>query len=156
MMKKNLFIVLSLACFSLLQAQPNPAQLKRALHEKYPDLPLEDKVIAIHFWQAADPVSRETSQAFQKTFLTYKDAKLQGGREGLLVVLIPKTGAEEITTSILEEDGLKGVLLLGRNDLSFQLSPSMNNVIYNAAGQEIKRNVAPAEVFNTIRTLVTR
>lgn len=130
-------------------------KLKQLVAVSQPGLVLENKLIAFNVWSVNDPVSRETNKDFEKAFRVYESARLRGGSKGIVVIAINRDNLSEEALQALSGDGVTQLLKAGIADWTGD-SAGIHNIVYDAEGREVYRNLAPGAVYNSIRQLITR
>jgi hypothetical protein len=150
---KKLLILLFLAFIVKANAQTNLfTQLKNKLKIEHPEINLDNKLIALNVWSAADQNSREANKQFKKAYSVYEYAKLKGGSKGIVCLSINKT--DENAQIILVNDGVTKLIpikLDNENDLN-----ELNNIVYNSDGVIVYKNMLNENIFNLIHKLITR
>jgi hypothetical protein len=154
---KRIFILLIVIC----AAYNGKAQsvlfekVKQEIAAKYPGLNTDHKLIAVNFWSMDDPESRERNRIFNRNFNIYKFAKLKGGRYGMITVAvcIDEDGAEPRIA--ISRDGAKDLLILdgpegGPEILRFK------NIIFDAEGNVVYKDLAADDISASINKLITR
>ena len=127
-------------------------KIKSQFKSQYPEINLENKLIAISFWTSSDLSSRDTNKQFNKVYTTYEFAKLKGGLKGIVCISINKTA--ENASIILTKDGVSKLIQISNIDLND--IGTLANVVYDALGNEVYKNIAPEKIFESINKLITR
>lgn len=152
-MKKITLIVLLVAGMNVLQAQSDLfIKIKKAIVENYPDVTIENKLIAVNFWSTSNEQSREVNKQFNKAYKIYEFAKLKGGSKGLVAVAINNEGAA--TATILNKDGATKLITLNSIDIS--TTNEFTNVVFDYQGNEVYKNTLPEKIAESINKLITR
>jgi hypothetical protein len=151
-MKKLLLIITLFFCKTFI-AQINYNFLVSEIKKQHPQLELQNKLISVNVWSAENIESREANKAFQKTFTTYEFAKLKGGLKGVVCFLINKDNANE-SAIILNKDGIVKPIIL--KDLDPTLVSNLSNVVFDANGNEVYKNLPSSNVFKSFNQLITR
>ena len=157
MIYRLIFFTLLLTSTSSVFSQSNTfSQLKNKIHEKYPDLSLEDHIIAVNYWTVDDEQSRKNSVAFEKTVKVYHGAILKGGREGMIVISINGDNLNPEATIVLNKENIKLSFPFTAEETANIIPGKWCNVVYDSRGIELYRNLQDTQVFPSILNLVTR
>jgi hypothetical protein len=130
--------------------------LRKAITEQHPEIDLSEKLIAYHYWQINSAESRAQNLSFEKAAEVYRHAKLKGGSEGLLVVLINSVDAETEAQIVVKKDGIVYCIAITRENIDLQDSKSTTNGIIDARGRVIAEDIPSDRIFSTIQSLITR
>ncbi len=156
-MKKTLILLLCLLSFSVIQAQtPLFNKIKTLLQEQYPAIDVSDKLIAYNTWQLEDASTREKNEDFDKAHKIYHRAKLKGGTKGIVVVSVLTNGSLATAKTTLAYDGCLMLIPLDFGDLRKELTGAPQNMVFDAEGQEVYRNLEAGQVAASINKLITR
>jgi hypothetical protein len=155
-MKRILILLIFICTANFSKAQSVLFEkVKQEIADKYPGLNTDQKLIAVNFWSMNDPESRERNRVFNRNYNTYKFAKLIGGRYGMLAVAvcIDEEGTEPRIA--INRDGAKDLLILdaavaGPEILRFK------NIIFDAEGNIVYKDLAVDEIPASINKLITR
>lgn len=150
---KKLYIIFLFSALALCSKAQSDVflKVKKAIKENYPEINLENKLIAVNVWSASDQGSREANKQFNRVYYIYEFAKLKGGLKGLFCVTINKEG--DATTIILNKDGATKLLSLNKVDISL---PSNSNFVFDDQGKEVYKNISSDKIFESINKLITR
>ncbi len=147
---KNLLFILLIATSIKLNGQNNIyLDIKNKIAETYPDINLNNKLIAINFWESKNLESRECNKQFDKVYSVYEFAKLNGGSKGIIcfTVCIDENLAEISN----QKDGIKKLLALAVSS-----KDGLKNVVFNTNGEEVYKNIESKNIFENIHQLITR
>jgi hypothetical protein len=131
-------------------------KLKKAIELSHPEISTENKLIAFNIWSLADPESREVNKSFEKVYHTYQYAKLKGGRQGIVVVVISKDNLSGTAVITLHKDGVDKSVSVKAEDLPEISDGAATNMVFDSNGNEVYRNLPAAQVFSEIQQLITR
>jgi hypothetical protein len=150
--------ILFMVSFSFLVA---PAQedlckkVKDLLVERNPGIAISGKLIAVNFSSPGDALSREANRAFDRTFQTYRVAKLSGGRQGMIAVTIVKAESQRDAEIAISGDGLSNIVAL--SEQYFRLpEEGKKNIVFDAGCSVVYRDLAAGEIYESIQKLITR
>ena len=148
-----LFILL---CGTGLAQNPLHTRILELIRTQYPNISTTDKLIAYNAWGLEDQQGRDRNQSFDKAVSIYANARLKGGLKGLLVVSLCTDAAKGIAATVLEADGIARLLVLDKNDLGEIFAGAPRNMVFDASGAEVYRNLDAGEVLTSINKLITR
>ncbi|MDP3556986.1 MAG: hypothetical protein Q8T03_06395 [Bacteroidota bacterium] len=149
---KKLSLIFLFSIFAMfLNAQSDVyLKVKKAIQENYPEISLENKLIAINNWSANNQESREANKEFNRIYKIYEFAKLKGGLKGLVCVSINDEG--DGASIILNKDGASKLLQLNK----IEISTPNSNVVFDDKGNEVYKNISSDKIFESINKLITR
>jgi hypothetical protein len=127
-------------------------KLKSQLKSEHPEISLENKLIAVSFWSPDNSETREANKEFNKAYKMYEFAKLKGGFKGIVCLAVNKTG--ENASIILNKDGVNKVITL--NGIDIKSYSNLTNVVFDSQGNEVLKNIAHEQIFESIHNLITR
>jgi len=127
-------------------------KIKNELMKNHPEVLLDNKIIIVNYWSVNDQSNKEANLELNKTVTVFEHAKLKGGKKGVIGVIVcsdsNKTGVE---VSLNKGNLLKPYLLGG------DFSESVNkNIVYDAEGNIVYKNLSASELFDSIQQLITR
>jgi len=155
-MKKISFILLLSVLSVASSAQSDLYQkVRKMIEANYPDVPTQNRLIAVNFWAPGDMPSRELNKAFNKNYNTYKFARLKGGLQGLIGVAVCLDESRNQATVLLNKDGAGELVQFTLSDLKLSEKPC-NNVMFDSSGNKIYSDLQASEVFTKINQLLTR
>src|SRR5690606_24553094 len=108
--------------------------LKKLIYERYPDIDLNEKLIAYNIWSVDDAESRELNKSFEKTVEVFGLAKLKGGRKGILVVAINRDKLNTDATIAFDKDGNANIISVREDEIVGLRRSSPVNAIYDSLG----------------------
>ncbi|MDO9000039.1 MAG: hypothetical protein Q7W45_09765 [Bacteroidota bacterium] len=149
---KKLSLIFLFSIFAMfLNAQSDVyLKVKKAIQENYPEISLENKLIAINNWSSNNQESREANKEFNRIYKIYEFAKLKGGLKGLVCVSINNEG--DAASIILNKDGASKLLQLNK----IEISTPNSNVVFDDKGNEVYKNISSDKIFESINKLITR
>lgn len=154
-MKKHLFTALLLLGFYGTEAQTGLyAKLRLLIQQKAPEMLLDNKLIAVHVWSCDNADSRIAGQSFEKAFEVYRAAKLKGGSKGLVVVGVSADNLNPEATIVLQKDGITRTIAVKSNELVDMAG--IRNMVFDAYGNEVYRDLEPSQPYASIQKLITR
>lgn len=152
-MKKTLIITLSLIV-SLCSAQQEVYQKVNAfVKQSNPELITSNKLMVINF---SNDKSNETNAVFddlEKTARVYGNAKLKGGKNGVLCVLVANDSEEEIA---LNKKGYKNLHVINKSVLGNIDVANIGNITFDSNGKIVFKNLETTKVYEAINQLITR
>jgi len=155
MKKHSLLLALFFSCYFGWSQSPVYTAVLNAVHERYPEIQTEQRLIAVNFWSSSDQESREVNKALNKNYNIYKFARLKGGRHGLIAVAVNFSTDPGEAVITVRKDGAKDILTLTGPDLALDSAP-FKNAVFDSEGKQVYTNLASGEVFNKINQLLTR
>ena len=158
LMKKKLSLLGILCLFAVAGKSQSSLfnALRKAITEQHPEIDLSEKLIAYHYWQINSADSRAQNLSFEKAAEVYRNAKLKGGAEGLVVVLINSVDAETEAQIVFKKDGIEYCVGITRENIELQDSKSTANGIIDASGRVIAKDIPSDRIYSTIQSLITR
>lgn len=148
---KKIITLLFLFCFSKQYAQSEISkQVKEALNQKYADLVLDNKLLVVnHASSLTDATQQKVNSELEKTENVYQNAKLKGGKKGVVCVMIVDNTDQEIAF----KKSVKNCYLIKVNDIA--LTPS-KTIIIDSEGTVVFENVDASKIYNSVQSLITR
>ena len=131
-------------------------EVKTRLLAQHPELDVEEKLVAINIWSSSDKNSRECNKAFEQVCSTYAYARLEGGRRGVLLVLLNKENLDEMALLAVGKDGLVCSYSLKASDIASVSDLPKKNIVYNSKGETVYTNLSTDQVFTSFQSLITR
>lgn len=132
------------------------SEVRKSLTAQYPEVDVDDHLIAFSVWQVNDAESRALNKQLEKTFSVYRQALLKGGKKGLLVVLY---NADDLTANAviaLQKDGVGQCYSLPLNSIDNNLLRKMDSGLYDASGALLLTDLKTETVYSFIQGLITR
>jgi len=158
MLMKKLFLLFCLlicGCYS--QAQTDIlTSLKKVIHAQHPDIDFENKIIAYNIWSINNAESREANKSFQKAVEVFGNAKLKGGSSGIIVVSINSENLSPEAIITFGKDANAKLISAKEEDVIGLRRSSPSNVVYDALGKEVAKNLSSSQIFPAINNLITR
>lgn len=154
-MKRILFGLFVIFCVTVNAQTESYNKLVEALHESYPMLNLNNKLIVVNPWSLSETGSRELNKAFAKALATFEVAKLKGGRDGMIVVALNTTDSGPEAKIALKKDGAEKLILIDSKELN-ENGLFTGNAVFDSNGTIIYSNLESADVFPSIQKLITR
>lgn len=130
--------------------------LRKAITEQHPEIDLSEKLIAYHYWQINAVESRAENLSFEKAAEVYRNAKLKGGTQGIVVVLINNVDVETEAQIVFKKDGIVYCVGITRENIDLQNNISTRNGIIDASGVVIAKDIPSDRIYSTIQSLITR
>ncbi|MCU0360329.1 MAG: hypothetical protein MUF75_06350 [Bacteroidia bacterium] len=157
-MKHAFFFTALLFCSFSQKAQSSEVfqHLKNVLITQHPELDVSNKLIALNLWSVSDKNSRESNKAFEKVCSTYAYAKLEGGRNGVLVILINKDNLDESAVIAMGKDGLQCSYKFNWSDVNTRLQWPEKNYVFKATGETLYADLSPETIFSSFQSLISR
>lgn len=153
MKRIGLFIVWMIAMNSLNAQETLYTKLVKTLSAS--GVVTENKLIAVNYWSCSEATTRHANAEFERVAKVYQVAKLNGGRQGLLVVLINTNESGMEVELALEKDGITKAITLQAKDLE-SVYPAGTNFVFDSAGRQILGSLLPEHIFNSINQLIIR
>lgn len=156
---KKLWPLLVLAFVFNLSAQSQSKvfnALRLCISQQHPEIDFSEKIIAFNVWQIDDKESRDKNKQFEKAMSVYRDAKLKGGRKGLLVVLVNTSNYASDATIVLHKDGITVCLISDESFNADFLSYPSKNGLFDVSGNIIAENLSTDSIYPTVQSLITR
>jgi len=125
-------------------------KIKNKLKIEHPEIILDNKLIAVNIWSAANQDSREANKQYNKAYNIYEFAKLKGGHKGIVCVTINKT--EENATIILTKDGVGKLIEIN----NVKADETLTNIVFDENGNLVYKNLAFDKIFESVNKLITR
>jgi len=153
-MKKTATIILFFLVSNFFSQENLFQKVKEQLKKDHPEIKLDNKLILINTWSINDAKSRETNIQVNKTLTVYGGSKLKGGAWGIIAVLICKDGDLNNAAVTLNKDQVnKPLVINAAADLN---TAGFTNIVFDAAGKEIYKNISPENIYESIHQLITR
>lgn len=156
----SLFLLTGIHGFS--QSAGTYNQIIAFLHQAYPEVNTDNKLIVLSVWASNDASSRETNKAFKNLHDTYQGAILKDSRQGMILISMSVDKDEVAYTIALQKDGINNCITYcdykGRYDgviKSFNLGAT-SNVVYSSKGELFFSNLDQANAKSSIISLLTR
>jgi hypothetical protein len=155
-MKRTVFtLALFITClFSVAQVDLHN-KIIHYLKIYHPEIPTENKLIAVNFWSIDNTASREANKSFEKVYSTFEIAKLKGGVNGIIVISISKDNLSTEATIAMTRDAVKK-LVKGKAEEFEGLEWTSSNLIFDSNGKVLYKDLAPENIFTTVQQLITR
>lgn len=150
-MKKLTILLLFLSSYIFSQENLYK-KVKEQLTKEYPQLNLENKLLAINIWSVNDVTSRKANSELNKAVTTFGVAKLKGGLKGIVGVAIC-VDAGTGSAIILTKENLTKLNSLENTGLEIT---QPGNVIYDSEGKLIYKELLFTDIYNSVQTLITR
>lgn len=162
---KNLYILIfSIISFFANSQTVDYSILRKSISESYPEIDFSNKLLAISVWSSSDVISREVNKEYYRTWQAYQGAKLKGGLKGLIFISI-STDTKEINFKIASKKDLENYAFTICDYLSYDskgvlaemtLGKNIQNIVFDANGNLIFKNLDSKEVFNSFNNIMTR
>jgi hypothetical protein len=158
-MKKHIFkktcLILTFLIAGTLYSQENLyLQIKEQVKVQHPGLHTANKLMIVNVWSVNDAQSRQANIQINKAIAVYEGAKLKGGPRGVAGVLLCKDEDSQMATIALGKDEIsKAKTLHMKSHLALD---QISNIIFDANGNEVARNIQPENIYDTIHQLITR
>lgn len=148
---KKILALLFLFCFSKHYAQSEISkQVKEALNQKYADLVLDNKLLVVnHAASLSDATQQKINSELEKTGNVYQNAKLKGGRKGVVCVMIVDNTDQEIAF----KKSIKNCFLIKASDIALTTSKT---IIIDSEGTIVFDNVDASKIYSSVHSLITR
>jgi hypothetical protein len=155
---KNLLLFLSFFFFGHISAQNvDFVQLKNLIHFAYSEISLDNKIIALNFWSVDNNDSRICNKNFDKVYSIYESAKLKGGLKGIVVIAVDKNNLKSTSDIIFKKDGIQKILSLNIDAFeNIVFDENTHNIVFDAEGKVLYKNIPCEQIFSSTNQLITR
>jgi hypothetical protein len=155
---KNLLLFLSFFFFVHVSAQNVEfVQLKNLIHVAHPEVSLDNKIIALNFWSLDNSDSRICNKNFDKVYSIYESAKLNGGLKGIVVIAVDKNNLKSTSEIIFKKDDIQKILSLNIDDFkNIVFDEKTNNIVFDASGKQLYKDIPCEQIFSSINQLINR
>jgi hypothetical protein len=120
----------------------------------------KNRLIAVNLWSASDVSSRDANSELNKAAYVFKNAKLKGGSQGIIGIIICVDNDEVTANIALKKENITNVIAINASELSFfpglSKKSSSYNIVYDSQGNIVYENLQSNSVFSSIRNLITR
>ncbi len=148
---KKIFFSLLFVIASLSYAQNKLAvKVKDVLMSNYPQLALTNKLLLV---VKEAGTNDQLKKELQRTSKVYEVAKLDGGKKGLVSVVIVNDLQEEL---MLKKEGLTNVYFIRSSDLQDCREEGTLPILYSNENTILAESIPSHEIFTTINHLITR
>jgi hypothetical protein len=151
---KKLFVLLMVLFFGNIKAQESlRSKLNLILNQKYNEVITDNKLLLLHNASAnIDLTQSNTNEELEKTAKVYANAKLKGGKKGLVCVVI----AENTDQVIALKKNLKFCYVINRTDLEKIDLNKRSTMIIDSEGNISKNQIQSNAIYSTVQSLITR
>lgn len=144
-------------CSFLINAQTDLyIKIRQLIHDTQPEIILDNKLIAFNSWSSDDTESREANKSFEKVYKIYEYARLKGGLKGVVVITVNHDPLSSMAAIALKKDGIVKVISLNAADIKDLPVPPGKNIVFDADGKEVYRDLEPSVIFASFNQLITR
>lgn len=145
-MKTTLIIAFSFLV-SLCNAQQDIyKELSAFIKQHHPDVITQSKLLVVNF------ANEKANASLEKTATVYGNAKLKGGRNGVICVTVLKDTDAEIA---LNKQGYKNIYVINGSQLNVN-SKGIDNITFNSNGDVVFQGLEPNKIYEAINQLITR
>ncbi len=156
-MNKLILIFSVMFCTVSLRAQTEAyVKLKKAIERTHPEIVLDNRLIAFNVWSVAGQEGRDANKSFEKAYEVFGHARLKGGAKGIVVVLVNTDDLSSTAVILLGKDRVSKCISLKSEDLPDFTSMHAANMVFDASGNEVYRDLPADVVFRKIQNLITR
>jgi len=152
-MKKNLLLLLIFVAGYLGAQQDIYKTVSEALKKNTPKVVLENKILVINFSSNPTEINKVVAADLEKTANVFQAAKLKDGRKGVICVSIVPNALVEI---MLDKEGYKKTMKLLASDLGDINVSNIENIIFNANGDVLYKNIEETKIYTSVQKLITR
>jgi len=152
----NLVFGLFLISFASKAQNPSYMQLVSIVQSKLPSLDVNNKIIVINVWSAANNVSRETNKEFDKAYKLWEFAKLKNGNKGVVVI---SCNVDDATTANIAttKDGISKLINVNKADYDFLKNVSVGtSIVFDNTATKVYEDLSADKIFNSFNKLITR
>ncbi|MFO0358077.1 MAG: hypothetical protein ACK50A_14070 [Sphingobacteriaceae bacterium] len=151
---KKLFVLLMVLFFGNIKAQESlRSNLNLILNQKYNELITDNKLLLLHSASAnLDQTQNITNEELEKTAKVYANAKLKGGKKGLVCVVI----AENTDQVIALKKALKYCYVINKADVEKIDLKERSTMIIDSEGNISNDQVQSNAIYSTVQSLITR
>jgi hypothetical protein len=160
-MKKIIFLALFFNCLAIsLKSQTSDYFSLTSYVKNHTKENTQNRLIAVALWSAADKNSHDANAELNKAAYVFKNAKLKGGSNGIVGIIICLDNDEVTANIILKKEGITNLIAVNASELSsfpeLSKKPSSYNAIFNSNGVMVFENLQSNSIFNSIHNLITR
>ncbi len=152
-MKKTILILLVFLVNTFLAQDNLYLKIKEQIIKEYPKVNLENKLLALNIWSANKPQSKKANSELNTAASTFGYAKLKGGVKGIIAVTICIDTEKSAATIMLSKENLTKILIIEKDNLDVA---GLSNIVFDANGMQIYKDVPAEEIFSSIQKLITR
>lgn len=149
-MKKILFCLLFFVAGVSYAQNKYALKVKELLLLNNPQIALTSKLLFVAKEVGAND---QLKKEIQRTSKVYEVAKLDGGKKGLVSVVIVKDLQEEL---MLKKEGLHNVFFIRASELQDIKEEGSLPILFNSENSIIAESIPSHELFSTINNLITR
>lgn len=146
-MKKTLIIAFSFLVSFYSAQQDIYKEVSSYIKQHHPELVTQSKLMVINF------ANENAYNSLEKTAIVYGNAKLKGGRSGVICVTIVKDASAEIA---LNKQGFKNMHVINGSQLGLLDSKDIDNITFNSNGEVVFQGLEPHKIYEAINQLITR
>jgi hypothetical protein len=147
-MSKKAFIIAFTFLTSLCSAQQDIfKEVSAFIKQNHPDIITQSKLLVINF------ANEKAYSSLEKTATIYGNAKLKGGRNGVLCVTIVKNADAEIA---LNKQGYTNMHVINATQLTSVDAKGTDNITFNSQGEVVFQDLEPTKIYEAINQLITR
>lgn len=163
-MKSFLITIILFIGVSVKSQEISALTIKKVITESFPEIDFSNKLLAICVWNSQDASSREQNKEFNRTWETYKHARLKGGLKGVVFISISSDDNKMNLDIATQKDGLtneysicdfKGYETKGKLN-SMDLKSNTKNIVFDNNGELIYNNLSTETIFKSFNSLITR
>lgn len=119
-----------------------------------------NRLVALNVWSANDVNSRSLNKEFDKAYSIYHGAKLKGGSQGIVCVMICLDKNDVAASIAVKKDGVvKLIQANSENKALYNLIKDKKagyNIVFDKDGNTVYENLKPGTVATSVNQLITR
>jgi hypothetical protein len=132
------------------------SEIRKSISVQHPEIDFDEHLLAFSVWSIADTESRSLNKELEKTFMVYRQARLKGGKKGLIVVLYNKENLEPNAVIALQKDGVGHCYSLPLNAIPVDLLRRQDSGLFDHTGVALATDLTAETVYSLIQSLITR
>jgi hypothetical protein len=151
---KKLLVLLMLLFIGNTKAQESlRSKLNLILNQKYNEVITDNKLLLLHSASAnLDQTENNTNEELERTAKVYANAKLKGGKKGLVCVVI----AENTDQVIALKKTLKYCYVINKADVEKIDLKERSTMIIDSEGNISNDQIQSNAIYSTVQSLITR
>jgi hypothetical protein len=123
------------------------------IKQGHPTLVVQSKLMVINFVNANSAEGKSVYSSLEKTAKVYGNAKLKGGKSGVICVTVVDDTQTEIA---LNKEGFKEFYIINKSVLENTDIVGLENITYNSSGEVVFKNLEQGKIYEAINQLITR
>lgn len=123
------------------------------LKQNDPTLITQSKLMVINFVSPDLKEDKNDHSTLDKTAKVYGNAKLKGGKKGVICIAVVEDAQAEIA---LNKQGYKNLLVINRSQIDNVDTKGIDNITFNSNGEVVFKNLEQGKIYDAINQLITR